>query len=73
METSLCDFNSLYKGRYYAGHDIDMQMERLAYCDASLWEARASAIPQEYRGEVVGWFGVRKELMAKYRDESLIV
>jgi hypothetical protein len=73
LETALCDFNSLYKGRYYPGHDIDMQMEHLAYCDASLWEARAKAIPLEYRGEVVGWFGVRKELLAKYRDENVIV
>ena len=48
LETSLCDYNSLYKGKFYAGHDIDKQMEDLRYADASFWEARSMVMPSEY-------------------------
>lgn len=68
LETALCDFNSLMHGRYYVGHDIDMQMEQLAHSTASLWEARGRAILPEHRGETRGesWFGVRKHLKSVY-------
>lgn len=72
LETALCDFNSLYRGRYYVGHDIDMQMEHLKQSSAGLWEARARAFPACYLGERNGWFGVRKKLKTLYRDRRQV-
>lgn len=72
LETALCDFNSLRKGRYYVGHDIDQQMEalKLGGCSATWWEARARKLRQEYLGErgfaEFGWFGVRAPLKTVY-------
>ena len=73
LETALCDFNSLTKGKYYVGHDIDMQMEQLSHSTASLWEARAEAIPDNYRGEVCGWFGVRKKRNSVYLNKGIVI
>lgn len=72
LETALCDFNSLLKGRYYVGHDIDDQMEKLKGCGPIFWEAR-SVFPDFFRGEVGGWFGIRKELRAAYRDRGEVL
>jgi len=73
LETTLCDFNSLCKGGYYVGHDIDAQMEHLkAAPEAGLWEARQAAFPSRYLGETSGWFGVRKELKRAYADKGEI-
>jgi hypothetical protein len=74
VETSLCDFNSLCKGRYYVGHDCDAQMEHFRSGDvpSSFWNARSS-IPSGYRGEVSGWFGVDKTLKPVFMNESLLV
>tara|TARA_Y100000593_G_scaffold95131_1_gene200555 strand:- start:77717 stop:78631 length:915 start_codon:yes stop_codon:yes gene_type:complete len=73
METALCDFNSLYKGKFYVGHDIDKQMEDLKYACATFWEARRKVIPQEYLGEVNGWFGVRGNLKKIYKTKGVII
>jgi hypothetical protein len=72
LETSLCDVNSLVKGKYYVGHDIDMMMDQLSHAGPMFWEARQRVIPKGYLGEVVGWFGCRRELMPLYRDEGFI-
>jgi hypothetical protein len=72
LETCLCDFNSLVKGRYYSGHDVDQQMEHLPK-EKIWWEARRVAIPKRVRGEVGRrWVGVRKELKALYVKEGII-
>ena len=62
-ETTLCDFHSLVKGRYYVGHDIDTmgwQLRRAMYAEttagdafAALEEAyhvAAACFPPEYWG-----------------------
>lgn len=72
LETSLCDFNSLVKGRYYVGHDIDMQMEQLKGCHNKFWEARARSFEPKWLGEIGGWNGVRKSLKTTYRDKGVI-
>lgn len=72
METALCDFNSLCKGTYYCGHDIDMQQEHLAKCGPGLWEARAASFAPQWLGELSGWTGVRKELKTLYRDRGIV-
>jgi hypothetical protein len=72
METALCDFNSLRKGRYYVGHDIDGQMEQFQSggVGATWWEARGASFPNRYLGEaqlpMCGWFGVRADLKTLY-------
>lgn len=72
LETALCDFNSLAKGGYYVGHDVDAQQQHLEKCGAGLWEARA-VFPDRYRGELSGWMGVRKALKTAYRDQGVLV
>lgn len=66
LETACCDFNSMSKGQYYVGHDIDAQMEHLQHCSAELKEARRVSFPPAYLGEVGGWKGVRKELKTHF-------
>jgi hypothetical protein len=65
-ETSLCDFHSMIKGRYYTGIDIDHMQEQLLEVPSGLTEkaflARKAALPNKYLGELNGWVGVRKEL-----------
>ena len=73
LETALCDFNSLCKGSYYVGHDIDTQMEHIKELDAIWWESRAKVFAPRYLGEVGGWFGVRKPLKTAFRDRGEIV
>jgi len=71
VETSLCDFNSLCKGRFYVGHDIDSQMEHFKSGSVPdlFWEAR-DVIPDNYRGEKNDWFGVDKSLKKVFVDTS---
>lgn len=71
LETSLCDFNSLRKGRYYVGHDIDAQQEQLQKIGAPdiWWVARAQAFSGRYRGEASGWDGVRTNLKGLYSNQ----
>lgn len=71
METALCDFNSLCKGTYYVGHDIDAMMEQLLPTSA-LWISRSVVIPESYRGEDRGWSGVRRKLKTRYRDTGAL-
>lgn len=72
LETCLCDFNSMYKGHYYSGNDIDKQMEDLEGASDALWEARRRSFKIHLLGEVKGWKGVRKELKSRYRDEGVL-
>jgi hypothetical protein len=72
METCLCDFNSLCKGNYYVGHDIDMQQEHFASVGPGLWEARQASFAHELLGEHGGWVGVRKGLKTLYRDNGFV-
>lgn len=65
-ETSLCDFNSKTKGRYYTGIDIDKMQIAIKevpskYTDL-LFEARKETLPNEFLGELNGWDGVRKDV-----------
>lgn len=73
LETALCDFNSMSKGTYYVGHDIDVQMENIPRGETELWRARAAAIPSFARGECGGWFGVNRERKFIYRDTNQIL
>lgn len=73
METALCDFNSLYKGRYYVGHDIDDLMPKMSGASRTMWEARQESFSPRYLGEQGGWEGVRAELKPVYRDTGVVL
>lgn len=75
METCLCDFNSLCRGSYYVGNDIDMQMEHFKHLPQThgLWQARLRVFKSKYLGELHGWWGVRKDLKSIYRDTGVII
>lgn len=72
LETALCDFNSLCKGGYYVGHDIDDQMTKLKDSGAGLWESRI-VFADQWRGELGGWFGVRKERKKVYATTGKVL
>lgn len=76
IETSLCDFNSLCKGGYYLGHDIDSMQEVLLSPRVSpgeeVWTARAASFGMELLGEHNGWTGVRRELKRTYKDSRTL-
>jgi len=78
LESQLCDFNSLRKGRYYIGRDIDRDQERILATHAALeamgqdtkrldevWAAREACFAKEYLGEFSGWIG-RTQLANEY-------
>lgn len=64
LESQLCDFNSMLKGMYYVGRDIDRDQERIRKAELvvnrrldDVWEARAAVFDHRYLGELNGWFG----------------
>ena len=79
LETMLCDWHTTVDGRYYIGHDIDLNlgqlnkavMERLHMHDYELLMlARAESFEPRWLGEVGGWSGVRPALRTLYRDHG---
>ena len=72
LETCLCDFNTLCKGNYYTGHDIDAMMTGIRPGSAA-WAARGQAFDPELLGEVGGWSGIRKSLLKLYSQEGVLV
>lgn len=70
-ETSLCDFHSMVRGRYYPGHDIDQMQLQLDAVPSQLtsraYRARIGALPHAYLGELHGRRGIDRELMIRYR------
>jgi hypothetical protein len=75
LETVLCDFNSMRKGHYYVGHDIDLMYEQIcagttfglspAMTDL-LWEARSAVFPHEYLAERNDWLGIQRQRKLAY-------
>lgn len=85
LETILCNWKSLKKGKYYVGHDIDELQEQIARGEherwlpirarESLYHARQVALPNHYLGELQnpGWCGVDKRRMTAYRDRGKVL
>lgn len=77
VETSLCDFHSAVKGKYYIGKDIDEQLHQLGALTSDLtpvaMAARQTSFPHSYLGELHGWAGVDKERCKAYRDTGRIL
>lgn len=84
MESQLCDFNSLCKGRYYIGRDIDRDQERIRAAElaikalgqrmslAEVWAAREAVFPVRYLGEFCGWRGRTDEAKTFYQKTGTI-
>lgn len=77
LETVLCDFNSMSKGHYYNGNDIDMIQEQIQKAPlgvkAELYLARHESLPKTYLGELQGWSGVRRGLKQAYKLTGKVV
>jgi hypothetical protein len=84
VETILCNWKSLMKGKYYVGHDIDENQEQILvavergilteYQAGFLWRARKAVLPDAYRGELFGsWEGVDRKRMVAYRETGRVV
>ena len=76
-ETSLCDFHSMTKGRYYVGIDIDEMQEQLLQVPSDLtdwaFRARYESLPHAYLGELNGWAGIDKKRKLIYKMTREIV
>lgn len=66
METSLCDFKNVIRGKYYVGRDIDEQLHQLDKLDPVWLQARKNVFDHSYLGEENGWNKVRKEKLKDY-------
>jgi len=79
LETLLCNFAGLYKGRFYVGRNIDrMQSQVLdspvrVHVENIITEARVNTLNREYLGELRGWSGIRSSLEKRYRDHGLVI
>jgi len=79
VETVLCDWNSLRKGRYYVGNDIDSQLHDLETaggipnCYDDAMHARRESFPDAYLGERHGWTGPDRERKRVYRDTGVVI
>ena len=80
LESQLCDFQSLCKGRYYVGRDIDRDQERLRKTAGALkalgrsekgldavWAARSAVFDNRYLGEHNGWAGRTDYALTHYQ------
>lgn len=75
LETVCCDFHSLWKGRYYVGHDIDAMLGSINDQASdpirnTLMKARIGTLPTDYLGELCGWGGVQKDRLNAYSDKG---
>src|SRR5699024_7678004 len=77
VETSLCAWQAVMKGRCYIGMYVDEQLEELNAMPSELaglaWEARRASIPPQYLGEVNGWSKPQRERSRVYRDTGEIL
>lgn len=85
LETMLCDWNSVAKGKYYVGHDIDQMLEQAVRAkeDGKLSEknyrlilaARKETLPHEYLGELGSppWYTVDPDRKKHYVNRDKII
>lgn len=82
VETFLCNWKALSRGRYYIGHDIDELLDRVNMLPQSgeyapvrkrLLAARRACFAPELLGELNGWIGVRRPLMGLFAQTGELV
>lgn len=78
VETHLCDWKNVVRGRYYVGHDIDHLLHQMTqpgrHPDAveAIASARLEVFDHRWLGEVGGWDGVRSDLQRLYLQHGEI-
>lgn len=76
VESVLCNYGGMCRGKFYSGRNLDRQqdrvaeVERLGHALPELWEAREKVFPHEYLGEIAGWPGVDNRRLLAYRDHG---
>lgn len=68
IESTLCAFRKYFKGTRYLGYYADRLLEECTFVDSlkgvrykpDVWGLREKTIPEELRGEIHGWEGIRK-------------
>lgn len=82
VETILCNWKALRRGRYYIGHDIDEMLGGVLSLPATgeyapvrkkLLAARRECFAPELLGEMSGWIGIRKGLMPLFAQTGELV
>lgn len=69
IESNLCFFRKLFKGTRYLGYYADRQLVECTHVETrvekevgvDIWDYRMKTTPDELRGEVGGWSGIRKD------------
>ena len=79
IESTLCAFRKLFKRTRYFGYYADRMMEEciatepyLKKLGIDIWDYREATIPEEFRGEIYGWRGIRKELYGLFLNEGVL-
>lgn len=80
IESLLCDWAGLCKGRFYSGRSIDRQQARILAVEKQfdlrldeLWKIRKEVFPHYTLGELNGWIGINNERLKHYRDHYEIL
>lgn len=66
IDSTLCAFRKLFKQTRYVGYYADRMLEEVyatqeyAPKGVDFWDYRARTIPHKFRGEELGWKGIRK-------------
>lgn len=74
VESVLCNFSGVCRGRFYSGRNVDRQQDRIMRVEAlgedlaELWEARTRVFHRDYLGELNGWKGIDRDRLLTYKD-----
>lgn len=80
MESCLCDWQSVLKGNYYIGHDIDRDLAQIANTKQKerleILAARHRMFDHRLLGELQTfprWGGIRRNMNVAYRNQRMLV
>lgn len=79
IESTLCAFRKFFKGTRYMGYYADRMLEECMFVDShggmpkdiDIWILRKESVPDELRGEIHGWDGIRKDQMKRWLERGL--
>ena len=79
LETVMCYWQNMRKGKFYVGRSIDRQQNQIEYaeqkhvCCSRLWAARSKIFNIDTLGEIQGWPGLDKERLKHYLKTTEIL
>lgn len=80
LESLLCDFGGMCRGRFYPGRNIDRQQGRILTVQAhtgqtypALWRARLTTYPAATLGERGGWAGINPGRLKHYASTGRLL